>query len=59
MVPCPAKDAGVGCCGFACVVDGLEKVTPFKIAIFGIYARFLGCKFFEQKSFSHPAGEEN
>ena len=24
---------------------GLEKVTPLKIAIFGIYVRFLGCKF--------------
>ena len=30
MVPCSAKVAGVGCCGFACVVDGLEKVTSFK-----------------------------
>ena len=28
MVPYSAKVAGVGCCGFACVVDGLEKVTP-------------------------------
>ena len=23
--------------------DGLEKVTPFKKAIFGIYVKFLGC----------------
>ena len=23
--------------------DGLEKVTPLKMAIFGIYVRFLGC----------------
>ena len=23
--------------------DGLEKVTPFKMAIVGIYERFLGC----------------
>ena len=25
--------------------DGLEKVAPFKNGIFGIYVRFLGCKF--------------
>ena len=23
--------------------DGLEKVTPFKMAVVGIYVRFLGC----------------
>ena len=45
MVPCSAKVAGVGCCGFACVVDGLEMVTPF-IFLGGIYVKFLGCKLF-------------
>lgn len=34
VVPCSAKVAGVGCCGFACVVDALEMVTPFKYGDF-------------------------
>ena len=57
--PAPPKMQGLDAVDAGVCRRWCGKVTPFKIAIFDIYARFLGCKFFEQKSFSHPAGEEN
>ena len=35
-----------------CRCDGLEKVIPLKIALFGIYVSFQGCRLFFQ--LKHP-----